>query len=195
MALRRSCQPFRRKRIWSGVILGCILISTNVLLLAQTEYDEMPDVQGMDAGGKWTEYRSEDRMTAAKRFRFELPAERVDGSDDRAKIVLFCSDGKLSLADFRPNIKLSGPNWPGFWGRPQMHVLVRIDDSHSTHNWNWVNGHFLAMDKGTARELIGANLFRVEFQTPQGPEIAEFAPLGLELSRVQNACGLKPKKP
>jgi len=178
-----------------GVILGCILVSTNFLLLAQTEYDEMPDAQGMDAGGKWTEYRSEDRMTAAKRFRFELPAERVERSDDRAKIVLFCTDGKLTLADFRPNLKLSGPNWPGFWGQPQMHVLVRVDDSHSTHNWNWVDGHFLAMDKGTVRELIGAQLFRVEFQTPQGPEIAEFAPAGLELSRVQNACGLKPKKP
>jgi len=195
MALRRSLQPSSRKRIWLGVILGCILVSTNFLLLAQTEYDEMPDAQGMDAGGKWTEYRSEDRMTAAKRFRFELPAERVERSDDRAKIVLFCTDGKLTLADFRPNLKLSGPNWPGFWGQPQMHVLVRVDDSHSTHNWNWVDGHFLAMDKGTVRELIGAQLFRVEFQTPQGPEIAEFAPAGLELSRVQNACGLKPKKP
>jgi len=195
MALRRSLQPSSRKRIWLGVILGCILVSTNFLLLAQTEYDEMPDAQGMDAGGKWTEYRSEDRMTAAKRFRFELPAERVERSDDRAKIVLFCTDGKLTLADFRPNLKLSGPNWPGFWGQPQMHVLVRVDDSHSTHNWNWVDGHFLAMDKGAVRELIGAQLFRVEFQTPQGPEIAEFAPAGLELSRVQNACGLKPKKP
>ena len=195
MALRRSLQPSSRKRIWLGVILGCILVSTNFLLLAQTEYDEMPDAQGMDAGGKWTEYRSEDRMTAAKRFRFELPAERVERSDDRAKIVLFCTDGKLTLADFRPNLKLSGPNWPGFWGQPQMHVLVRVDDSHSTHNWNWVDGHFLAMDKGAVRELIGAQLFRVEFQTPHGPEIAEFAPAGLELSRVQNACGLKPKKP
>jgi hypothetical protein len=155
----------------------------------------MPEAQGMDAGGKWTVYRSEDRMTAAKRFRFELPAERVARSDDRAKIVLFCTDGKLTLADFRPNIKLSGPNWPGFWGQPQMHVEVRVDDAHSTHNWNWVNGHFLAMDKGTARELIGAHLFRVEFQTPEGPEIAEFDPSGLDLSTVQNACGLKPKKP
>lgn len=187
--------PLKRERIWSGVILGCMLVSSKVLLVAQAGYDEMPDAQAMDAGGKWTEYRSEDRMTAAKRVRFELPAERVERSDERAKVVLFCTDGKLSLADFRPNIRLSRPNWPGFWGQPQMRVLVRVDDAHSTHNWNWVNGHFLAMDKGTARELIGAHLFRVEFQTPDGPEIAEFDPDGLDLSRVQKACGLKPKKP
>ena len=134
-------------------------------------------------------------MTAAKRFRFELPAENSPDSDQQARIILYCTDGKLNLADFRPTVKLSRPNWPGFWGQPQMHVLVRADDQHSTHNWNWVNGHFLAMDKGTTRELIGARLFRVEFQTPDGPQIAEFSPAGLNLNRVEKACSLKPKRP
>jgi hypothetical protein len=72
---------------------------------------------------------------------------------------------------------------------------VRIDDAHDEHNWNWINGHFLAMDKGTTRELIGAHLLRIEFGTPDGPQIAEFSPAGLDLGMVQKACGLTPKKP
>jgi hypothetical protein len=58
-----------------------------------------------------------------------------------------------------------------------------------------VNGHFLSMDKGTTRKLIGATLFRVQFQTPEGQKIAEFSPAGLDLSLVSKACGLTPKKP
>lgn len=134
-------------------------------------------------------------MTAAKRVRLELPAESAPDSDEQAKIILYCTDGKLSLADFRPNVRLSRPNWPGFWGQPQMRVTVRVDDAHSDHSWNWVNGHFLAMDKGTTRDLIGARLFRIEFQTPDGSQIAEFSPVGLDRGLAEKACGLKPKKP
>jgi len=152
---------------------------------------------GVSAGGKWMEYRAEDPMTAAKRVRFELPAENVNTEDrvDEARIVLYCTDGKLNLADFRPNIRLGRPDWPGFWGQPQMRVRVRADEGHSDHNWNWVNGHFLSMDKGTTRELLGARLFRIEFRTPEGPKIAEFSPTGLDLRLVRNACGLEPKRP
>jgi hypothetical protein len=150
---------------------------------------------GLSAGGQWTEYQAEDRMTDARRVRFELPAENTGDSDEQAKVILYCTDGKLNLADFRPNVRLSRPNWPGFWGQPQMRVTVRVDNAHSYHGWNWVNGHFLAMDKGTTRQLIGAHLFRVEFQTPNGPQIAEFSPDGLDLNRVEKACGLTPKKP
>jgi len=147
------------------------------------------------AGGKWVEFNSEDRMTGAKKARFELLADNAEESDESAKIILFCSDGKLELSDFRPNIRMAGPNRPGFWGQPQMEVTVRADNSHSNHGWNWVNGRFLAMDKGTTRELIGAQLFRVEFAGPRGPVIAEFSPAGLDLDNVSKACGLTPKKP
>ena len=147
------------------------------------------------AGGKWTEYSSEDRMTGAKKVRFELLADNSPDSDESAKIILFCTDGKLSLADFRPNTRMAGPNRPGFWGQPQMQVRVRVDEAHSNHGWNWVNGQFLAMDKGTTRELLGASLFRVEFDSPRGPQIAEFSPGGLDFERVSKACGLTPKKP
>jgi len=149
---------------------------------------------GTPAGGKWMEFSSEDAMTGAKKVRFELLANGVEDRDTSAKITLFCSDGKLALSDFRPNMKMAGPNRPGFWGQPQMEVRVRADNKHSEHGWNWVNGHFLSMDKGTTRELIGARLFRIEFQTPRGPQIAEFSPEGLYLERVSKACGLTPKR-
>jgi hypothetical protein len=151
---------------------------------------------GVSAGGKWLAYSSEDKMTAAKKVRFELPADNEDSNDDTsARVLLFCSNGKYELGDFRPNTKIAGPNRPSFWGRPQMTVTVRVDQAHDKHNWNWVNGHFLAMDKDTVRELIGAQIFKIQFMTPRGPQIAEFSPAGLDLPQVQKACDLKPKKP
>ncbi|MBO0911932.1 MAG: hypothetical protein J2P13_09075 [Acidobacteria bacterium] len=149
----------------------------------------------MNAGGNWMQYSSEDRMTAAKRVRFELRADNAPKSDPSARVILYCTNGKLTLADFHPGDRLSRPNWPGFWGQPQMRVRVRVNDSASDHSWNWIRGHFLAMDKGTARELIGAHLLRIEFSTPQGPQIAEFSPAGLDLGEVKHACDLTPKKP
>ncbi len=163
-------------------------------LNAQDDRDDNHE-NGVSAGGKWTQYRSENRMTAAKQARFELPADDAADSVDQARVILYCSNGKLTLADFRPNVRLGRPDWPGFWGQPQMRVRVRADDQHDDHNWNWVNGHFLAMDKGTTRELIGAHLFRIEFQTPDGRRIAEFSPAGLDLALMSKACGLTPKKP
>ena len=162
---------------------------------AREEMRDQSLANAVSAGGNWMMSSSEDRMTAARRVRFDLPADNARDSDEQARIVLFCTDGKLKLADFRPNLPLSRPNWPGFWGQPQMRVRVRVDDAHDDHSWNWVNGHFLSMDKGTARELIGAHLFRVEFRTPDGPRIAEFSPAGLDLQRVRQACDLTPKKP
>jgi hypothetical protein len=76
-----------------------------------------------------------------------------------------------------------------------MEVMVRVDDTHSYHGWNWIRGRFLSMDKGTTRELIGAHVFKVEIRGRNGPEIAEFSPAGLDLARVKQACDLTPKKP
>ncbi len=175
------------------------IVAVSVALLcvgslnAQDDRDDSRD-PGASAGGKWMVYRSEDRMTAAKRTRFELPANDAADSVDQARVILYCTDGKLKLADFRPNVRLGRPDWPGFWGQPQMRVRVRADDKHDDKNWNWVNGHFLAMDKGTTRALLGASLFRVEFQTPDGSRIAEFSPAGLDLGLIDKACGLTSKK-
>jgi hypothetical protein len=152
---------------------------------------------GVNAGGKWMEFQSEDKMTGAKKVRFELVADNYlkEDPDYKPRVELFCSDGKLKLADFNPGSRLAPPNRPGFWGQPQMEVMVRIDDTHSYHGWNWVRGHFLSMDKGTTRGMIQSQIFKVEVNTRAGREIAEFSPAGLDLNRVRQACDLTPKKP
>jgi len=153
---------------------------------------------GVSVGGKWMEFQSTDKMTGAKKARFELLSDNYlrDDPDNKPRVELFCSAGKLSLADFNPGARLAPPNRPGFWGQPQMEVMVRIDNSHSYHGWNWVRGHFLSMDKGTTRGLIGAQVFKVEVRTRTGgSQIVEFSPAGLDLVKVKQACDLTPKKP
>jgi hypothetical protein len=151
---------------------------------------------GIPAGGKWMVFDSQNEMTLVTSSRFELDADNaLPGSNANAKIILFCSAGKLDLSDFRPNATIAPPDHPSFWGRPQMQVTVRVDFSHSDHSWNWVNGHFLSMDKGTTRQMLGAKIFKIEVKTPQGPQIANFSPAGLSLTRVKQACDLTPKKP
>lgn len=152
---------------------------------------------GVSAGGKWMEFHSEDKMTGAKNVRLELLSDNYlsEDPDYKPRIQLSCTNGKLTATDFNPGIRLGPPNRPGFWGQPQMEVLVRVDDTHSTHGWNWVRGRFLSVDKGTTRELIGARVFKVEIRGRRGPEIAEFSPAGLDLGRVKQSCDLTPKKP
>ena len=178
----------RRWRVRSFVACFILLGAATVLLCAQEG--------GTSAGGKWMKFESEDKMTAAKKVRFELEADSsLQDSDAKPKVILYCKDGKLSLSDFHPNLEMGPPDHPSFLGRPQMQVRVRVDNTHDVHSWNWVNGNFLAMDKGTTRALIGANIFKVEFKTGQGKQIAEFSPAGLNLDQVSQACGLTPKKP
>jgi hypothetical protein len=152
---------------------------------------------GVSAGGKWMEFQSEDKMTGAKKARFELVSDNYfrEDPDYRPRVDLFCEDGKLKLADFNPGVRLAPPNRPGFWGQPQLEVMVRVDDTHHNHGWNWGRGHFLSMDKGTTRELIGAQIFKVELPTRSGRQIAEFSPAGLNLEEVRKSCDLTPKRP
>jgi hypothetical protein len=151
--------------------------------------------KGVTAGGKWMQSSSVDKMTVANKVKFWLPADNFLDGDYRPEVSIFCTNGKWTLSDFRPNGDMGRPNRPGFWGQPQMEVTVRVDNSHSRHGWNWVNGDFLAMDKGTTRQLIGASVFKIEFLSPRGPRIAEFSPAGLNLDAMHKACGLKPEKP
>ncbi len=151
---------------------------------------------GVRVGGKWVQFHSEDKMTGAKRVRFELLSDNYlkEDPDYKPRIQFVCTNGKYTAADFNPGIRLGPPNRPGFWGQPQMEVMVRVDDSHSYHGWNWIRNRFLSMDKGTTRELIGAHIFKVQIRGRNGPEIAEFSPAGLDLGRVKRACDLTPKK-
>jgi hypothetical protein len=151
---------------------------------------------GVSAGGKWMEFQSEDKMTGAKRVRFELLANNYFREDPsyKPRVNLVCENSKYTHANFNPGTRLGPPDHPGFWGQPKMEVMVRIDDTHADHGWNW-EGRVLAMDKGTVRGMIGAQVFNVEARTRSGPEIAEFSPAGLNLDRVRQACDLTPKKP
>ena len=191
-----------REAIGSGLaIAGLLFFVVGAAALASAQRGAMSPYQGesdgVSAGGKWLEFHSTDKMTGANDVRFELQSNNYfrEDPDYKPRVVLFCSSGKLKLADFNPGVRLPPPNRPGFWGQPQLQVMVRVDDTHYFKGWNWMRGHFLSMDKGTARGLIGAQVFNVELPTRSGRQIAEFSPAGLNLDRVRQACDLTPKKP
>ena len=155
------------------------------------------EADGVSAGGNWMEFRSEDKMTGAKKVRFELLSNNYlrEDPDYKPRVELVCSNGKYAHADFNPGARLGRPDYPGFWGQPKMEVMVRVDGYHDHKGWNWVRGRFLAMDKGTIRGMIGAQVFNVEIRTRTGYAIAEFSPQGLNLDEVRHACDLTPHKP
>jgi hypothetical protein len=184
------------KAFFAGLVVVCA-----AALPASAQNGAMSPYQGerdgVSAGGKWVMFRSEDKMTAAKNVRFELQADNYLSASPayKPRIEVSCTNRKYTDADFNPGIPLGPPNRPGFWGQPQIEVLVRVNDSHHSNGWNWVRGRFLSMDKGTTRELIGAQIFKVQLPGPRGPEIAEFSPAGLNLAQVKQECDLTPKKP
>ena len=152
---------------------------------------------GVNAGGNWLEFRSTDKMTGAKKVRFELQSNNYfrEDPDYKPRVNLICDNGKLKLADFNPGVRLPPPNRPGWWGQPQLEVEVRVDDVHYFKGWNWLRGHFLSMDKGTVRGMMGAQIFNIALPTRSGRQIAEFSPAGLDFGMVKEACDLTPKKP
>jgi len=182
-------------------VLACLtlLVASAVAALAQggamSPYQGERD--GVSAGGKWMEFQSEDKMTGAKKVRFQLLADNYFKEDPEFKprVELFCSDGKLTLANFNPGTWLAPPDHPGFWGQPKMEVMVRIDNTHDYKGWNWERGHALSMDKGTTRSMLGSQVFKVEVRTRGGREIAEFSPAGANLDQIRQACDLTPRKP
>src|SRR5271156_1733452 len=177
------------------VLTGVATVSAAAQQGALSPYQGEKD--GVSAGGKWLEFQSEDKITAAKRVRFELLANNYFREDPEYKprVELYCSNGKYERAEFDPGTRLGRPDYPGFWGQPKMEVRVRFDGSHDNKGWNWVRGRFLSMDKGTVRGAIGAQVFNVEVRTRTGYAIAEFSPGGLNLSEVKQVCDLTPKKP
>ncbi len=150
---------------------------------------------GTSAGGNWKQYDYEDKMTAARKVRFELFADVAERDRPfQARVDLLCENGKLKASTFSPGVRLGRPTHPGFFGQPKMEVVVRVNNRHNNHGWDWTR-NYLAMDKGTTRELIGAEIFKIEFLGESGPHIAEFSPAGLDLAQVSKACGITPKKP
>ncbi|HKR95023.1 MAG TPA: hypothetical protein VJW55_06665 [Candidatus Angelobacter sp.] len=199
-----KASQFFVKRFWTFAtkarFVGLTMVCAMVLLATAQDTRMSPyqgEGDGVNVGGKWYAFRSEDKMTAAKQVRFELLSDNYlsTSNDYKPRIELVCTNRKYTYADFNPGIPLGPPNRPGFWGQPQIEVQVRVDDTHHYHGWNWVRDRFLSMDKGTTRELIGAHIFKVEIPGRRGPEIAEFSPAGLDLAQVRQACDLTPKKP
>jgi hypothetical protein len=198
--LQGNHKIFAVKAFFAGLAVVCVValsagaqsgVKNGVMSPYQGERD------GVSAGGKWTAFHSEDKMTAAKMVRFELQSDNYlsTSPDYKPRIELVCTNRKYSYADFNPGIPLGPPNRPGIWGQPQIQVRVRVDDTHHYHGWNWIRGRFLSMDKGTTRELIGSQIFKIEIPGRKGPEIAEFSPSGLDLAQVKQSCDLTPKKP
>ncbi len=196
--LRSSHKKHRIANAGQLIFAGAILLCA-ALALAQSgsmsPYQGEQD--GVSAGGKWMAFRSDDKMTGAKKVRFELLSNNYFREDPNypPRVELFCEDGKLKHSDFNPGVRLPPPNRPGFWGQPQLEVEVRIDDFHTYHGWNWMRDQVLSMDKGTTRGLIGAHVFNIALPTRSGRQIAEFSPDGLDLDQVRQACDLAPKKP
>ena len=201
MKLLRSVHHSDRAALALKAAFACLGLLCVGAVFALAQNGSMSPYQGeqdgVSAGGNWMMFKSEDKMTGAKKVRFELLSNNYfkEDPDYKPRVELFCEDGKLKLADFNPGVRLPPPNRPGFWGQPQLEVEVRIDDFHTYHGWNWVRGHFLSMDKGTTRGLMGAQLFNVALPTRNGREIAEFSPAGLDMQQVRQACDITPKKP
>ena len=199
----KASQTFtgKRRTVALKLFFSCVAIICAVVLSAGAQNGRMSPYQGendgVNVGGKWYAFRSEDKMTAAKSVRFELQADNYLSwsRDSKPRVDLVCTNRKYANADFNPGAPLGPPNRPGFWGQPQIQVMVRVDDAHHYNGWNWLNGRALSMDKGTVRELIGSHIFKVQLPGPRGPEIAEFSPAGLDLAQVRQACDLSPKKP
>lgn len=184
-----------------GALFASVILLASAAVPARAQEGAMSPYQdekdGVSAGGKWMEFQSEDKMTGAKKARFELLSNNYlrEDPDYKPRVELVCTNGKYQYADFNPGVRLGRPDYPGFWGQPKMEVRVRIDGSNDHKGWNWVRGHFLAMDKGTVRGAIGAQLFNVEVKTRTGYAIGEFSPAGLNLDEVRHACDLTPHKP
>jgi hypothetical protein len=189
---------FQNTKSFGSIVAVSLLWTAGVAFAQEARMSPYQDEQdGVSAGGRWTEFRSEDKMTGAKKVRLELLANNYfrEDPDYKPRIEVICTNEKYQYADFNPGARLGRPDYPGFWGQPKMEVMVRIDGSHEHKGWNWVRGHFLAMDKGTVRGAMGAQVFNVEVKTRTGYSIAEFSPEGLNLDEVKHACDLTPHKP
>ena len=106
-----------RKLLFLFLALACV---ATICVYAQTgalsPYHDEED--GISAGGKWMQFRSEDKMTGAKGFRFELSSGNNihQEADYIPRIELFCSGGKLQQSSFDPGAGPGRPNRAGLLG-------------------------------------------------------------------------------
>ncbi len=181
--------------------LACLALLCAAAVSALAQGGAMSPYQGekdgVSVGGNWMEFQSEDKMTGAKRVRFELLANNYfkEDPDYKPRVELICEDGKYKIANFNPGVRIRPNRPPGWYGQPQIEVEVRVDDVHYFKGWNWMPRQALSMDKGTARGMIGAQVLNIALPTSGGRQIAEFSPAGLNTDEVHKMCDITPKKP
>lgn len=99
-ALRAYYQS-NRKPLTVLATLACLTLLSAAAAFAQggamSPYQDEKD--GVSAGGKWMEFQSEDKMTGAKKVRFELLSDNFFREDPEYKprVELFCENGKLKF--------------------------------------------------------------------------------------------------
>jgi hypothetical protein len=196
LSLKSSRFGFASRVIFAcAALVGAAALSLFAQQGAMSPYQGEKD--GVSAGGNWIEFQSEDKMTGAKRVRFELQSNNYfkEDPDYRPRVELVCENGKYKNADFNPGVRIRPNRPPGWYGQPKIEVEVRVDDVHNYRGWNWLPGQALSMDKGTARGMLNAQVFNIALPTAGGRQIAEFTPAGLNVDEVRKACDITPKKP
>jgi len=188
-----------KKRV--PAFLACLALMCAAAISALAQGGAMSPNQGeqdgVSAGGNWMEFQSENKMTGAKRVRFELLANNYfkEDPDYKPRVELICESGKYKIARFNPGVRIRPNRPPGWYGQPQIEVEVRVDDVHYFKGWNWIPRQALDMDKGTARGMMSGQVVNIALPTAGGRQIAEFSPAGLNTDEVRKMCDITPKKP
>jgi len=101
-------------------------------------------------GGKWMEFRSEDKMTGAKKVRFELLANNYfrQDPDYKPRVEMVCTNGKYQYADFNMAGGWDGRIIPAFGASPRWKSWSASMAAMTTRDGTGFAGRFLAMDKG-----------------------------------------------
>jgi hypothetical protein len=83
------------KVLFSVLVLVCAAASS-VCAQGGTFSPNQGESDGVSAGGKWVEFHSEDKMTGAKRVRFEILSDNYlsEDPDYKPRIEFTCSNGK-----------------------------------------------------------------------------------------------------
>ena len=109
MKVLRLWQKQRRRGLAAAVVLSSLILMAGSAFAQQGALSPYQGEQdGVSAGGNWMAFRSEDKMTGAKKARFELLANNYfrEDPDYKPRVEIVCSDGKYEHADFDPGTRL-----------------------------------------------------------------------------------------
>ena len=107
MKVLRLLHDKNRYALAAGTGFAALVLTAAAALSAGAQQGAMSPYQGeedgVSAGGKWMEFRSEDKMTGAKKVRFELLSNNYfrEDPDYKPRVELICSNGKYERADLQ----------------------------------------------------------------------------------------------